>query len=203
MFLAFLMLIGVYFPRSMGLGFFDPHLTLAYACCGPFFQASVVAASVLTEPRTHFAEKLAASTLFGWFTGILFVVTGLIAVNSKIWRGIVALPDTTVLVGCIILGLCVSLFAAALYGVLALRQDNLEDAKKINRRFLFVTMILLVLATQNGPTGWRDQISERLNSDGMPFLLAALGVPLLLLSVALAKIGASKHRDSRSKLEMT
>jgi hypothetical protein len=194
MFIAFLLLAGVYLPRRLGFGFFDPHLTLMLASCGPFFQPNVVSASVFADPRTHFDAKLIASTLFGWFAGILFVTTGIIVVNVKVWHGSPVLPEIVVLIGCLLLGFCVSLFSASLYSLLALGQGNVEDAKKRNRFLMMATLVVLVLALQNGPTGWRDSISGRLNSEGMPAVVIIGCGSLLLVSSFLRRAAAHRHR---------
>jgi hypothetical protein len=198
---GFLAILGYLFPRAMGLSFLDPHILLVYACSAPFFVTSVAVEAFtdtrdLAPPRTLFAGRMIACSLFGWLSSAAALGLALGSLNTRESQAAVVLPDTRFLLGILAFGLSLSLFTVASAALLCLYVQRAKQAKMLLRRVFFIALVAMVLLGRYGEVEWKDSFTALLTPDSIFQVAAAGSAAFVVLTAAVIAVALRHPRYS-------
>ena len=193
------LMFGLYLPYAKGFDFLDVIMLTAYGLMAGVF-AGPAAIGLVGPPNPYptpaeARAKVVAAALHGWTVAIGITALGIVAVNAFHWIGRLVTPPVKVLAGVAAVGLCASLWIAALGVALGLRLPPVTAQGVL--RLVFLTVLgILVFRDQIFPQGWLEAGSLRMTSEGYPVLaaiLCAVFTGLALASLAAIQLGSGKR----------
>jgi len=132
-----------------------------------------------------FFGKLIAVTTYGWIQGLLSALLALLTINV-VYRGALKLYPAHIAVGIVIVGLLMSLVAAAATSLVSLRASTVRQAQQMVSFGMIALIFALTFALQTLPPHVMQQLTNS-NTLGLEIIvgLAALAIILILWAMAL------------------
>ncbi len=215
----FLMLIGVfgiYFPWSIGPKWItSPATMLSFTWFPLMMVTSITADAFAGERERHTLEtllatrlpdhvilagKLSAAVLYGLFFLWLFVLSGLVTVNTVHAKGGWIFFSRSLFTGFVLLGTLGALFAAALGVIVSLKSSTVRQAQQTLNLAIIGLIVVAVGIIAFLPDAWRQAIGQRIaRGDSMQLVLAGAG---LLVALDAAALYAARRMFRRTRLLM-
>lgn len=212
--LIFIAIVGVIMPLQQGQLWLHSTLAVMLIVMEPVFLVlNVIADAFAGERERHTLETLLASRLsdrsilfgklitaiiYGWSISLALLVVGLIVVNVAHSTGTFSFYSGEILLSCLLFGLLMVTFMAALGILVSLKAASVRQAQQTLSISFLVIFLALIYGTQALPKDWTASLVNFAGNIGIYGVILVIAAALVIIDAIV--IGATASRFRRDRL---